>query len=238
MKHACRRLIAILGALCCLPAFAAPYPANPQLRTAIGAGTELLAKEGMAVEMLDAQTEGMALPLFAAGLNLNTGVCVVFYNSKPEDGLSQFFDGLDEKDMPVWLSAIAVHEATHCIEQREAYLRQHFDKVLPADIRHDDMTVQGYLSVVKSGAVVTWGEALADIASLLYIRRTEPERWIYFARGIAAMRHDLAGKWPEHDTSAWLNRIIAASAAAAPEQSIFDAAFKLRRQYKPGQEER
>jgi hypothetical protein len=228
-------LIAVLGALYCLSAFAAPYPTNSQLRTALGAGTELLAAEGMTVKMLDAQAEGLELPLFAAGLNLDTGVCVVFYNSKPEDGLTQFFGGLEEKDMPLWLSAIAVHEATHCVEQREAYLRQRFDKVLPADIRHDGMTVQGYLSVVKSGAVVTWAEALADIASLLYLKRAVPERWIYFAQGIADMRHDFAGKWPGHDTSAWLNRVIAANAEAAPNQSIFEAAFQLRRRFKPGQ---
>jgi hypothetical protein len=84
------------------------------------------------------------------------------------------------------------------------------------------------------GAVQTWGEALADIASLLYLKRAAPERWSYFAEGIAAMRHDLAGKWPEHDTSAWLHRVIAANAAAAPGQSVFEAAFELRRRFKPG----
>lgn len=233
MKPACRRVIAAFAMLGCLSASAAPYPDDNQLRAAIGAGIGLLAGEGMTLEMLDAQQEGLALPLFAAGLDLSSGICVVFYNSRPEASLRQFFGTLDEKDMSVWLSAIAVHEATHCVEQREAYLRQHFDKVLPKEIRHDNMTVQGYLSVVKSGVVETWGEALADIASLLYLKQAVPERWTYFAEGIAAMRHDLAGRWPEHDTSAWLRGIIAANAEAAPNQSIFEAAFQLRRQFKP-----
>lgn len=238
MKSTCRRLLAALALLCCLQASAAPYPDDGQLRTAIGAGAALLAGEGIAVEMLDAQKEGLALPLFAAGLDLRTGVCIIFYNSSPEDGLSQFFGKLETKDMPVWLSAIAVHEATHCVEQREGYLRRHFDKVLPTEIGRDGMTVQGYLSVVKSGAVETWGEALADIASLLYLKRTVPERWTDFARGFAAMRRDLAGKWPEHDTSAWLHRVIAANAETAPDQGIFESAFQLRRQFRPAREAR
>lgn len=233
MKSACRCLAAALALLCCLQASAAPYPDDGQLRTAVGAGAALLADEGMKVEMLNAQESGVTLPLFAAGLDLSTGTCVIFYNSRPEDGLTQFFGQLEDKDMPIWLSAIAVHEATHCIEQREGYLRRRFDKVLPAEIGHDGMTVQGYLSVVKSGAVETWGEALADIASLLYLKRAVPERWADFAKGIASMRHDLAGKWPDHDTSAWLHKVIATNAATATSQGIFEAAFELRRQFKP-----
>lgn len=234
MQPTWRRLLAALVLLFgSLPLLAAPYPSDEQLRAAIASGAALLAKDGMALEMLDARQEGLNISLLAAGLNLDDGVCLVFYNSAPVDGLSDFFAGLDAKDMPTWLAAIAVHEATHCFEQREAYLRQRFDKVLPKDFQRDNMTVQGYLSVVKSGAVETWGEALGDIASLLHLRRSVPDDWERFARGIAAMRHDLAGRWPEHDTSAWLYRVIAARPEIAPEQDIFEAALRLRRECRP-----
>jgi len=34
----------------------------------------------------------------------------------------------------------------------------------------ENITVQGYLAVVKSGSVETWAEALADIVSVLYFK--------------------------------------------------------------------
>jgi hypothetical protein len=212
-----------------------PYPTEDQLRTAIGEVAGLLKSEGIELEILDARKEGLTRPLMAAGLNQTTGVCLVFYNTKPEDGLIQFFDSIDQKDLPVMLSAIAVHEATHCIEQREAYVRKRFDKVLPPDFKRDNMTIQGYLSVVKSGALVTWSEALADITSVLYLKRAVPGQWVRFSNRIAAMRRDLAWKWPEHDTSAWLHKIIAADTGEAANQSLFETAFQLRRQYRPSE---
>jgi len=230
---ACRRWIASLALLCCVQVSAAPYPTDEQLRTAIEVGAGVLKTEGIELEMLDARKEGLALSLLAAGLSLESGTCLVFYNPRPTEGLTRFFDPLDEKDMPIWLGAIAVHEATHCVEQREAYLRRHFDKVLPPAFKSQGMTVRGYLSVVKSGAVETWGEALADIASVLYLKKTVPDRWIPFARGIAALRHDLAAQWPEHDTSAWLQEVIAREVGKATQQDIFDAAFRLRREVQP-----
>lgn len=238
MKSACRHLIAALALLCGLNAFAAPYPNESQLRTAIGTGAGLLKSVGLELTMLDAQREGVALPLLAAGLNLETGVCVVFYNTQPADKLAHFFAAMDTADLPVWLDAIAVHEATHCVEQREAYLRRRFDKVLPPAFPREGMTVQGYVSVVRSGAVETWGEALADIASVLYLQQATPARWTFFAEGIAQLRRDLAGKSPEHDTSAWLERLIAAQAGPAPGQNIFEAAFQLRRELAPCKGER
>lgn len=230
---ACRRLLAAAALLFCSCLSAAPYPNEEQLRSAIDAGGGVLKSQGIPLEMLDAQKEGLKLSLLAAGLNLNTGTCLVFYNTKPAEGLNQFFAGLEEKDLPIWLNAIAVHEATHCVEQREAYLRQHFDKVLPPQFEHHDMTVQGYLSVVKSGAVETWGEALADIASLLYLKEAVPERWTYFAQGIVALRHDLSARWPEHDTSGWLRQVIARNPVREPGQDVFEAAFQLRREFQP-----
>lgn len=233
MKSAWRHSVAALVLVCCVNALAAPYPTEDQYRTAIGEVAGLLKSEGLELEMLDARKEGLTRPLMAAGLSLSSGVCLIFYNTQPEDGLNQFFDAIDEKDMPLWLNAFAVHEAAHCIEQREAYIRKRFDKVLPPDFKRDDVTVQGYLSVVKSGAVETWGEALADIASVLYLKQAVPEKWMLFATRLAAMRHDLARKWPVHDTSSWLYKIIAANADRAAHQSLFEAAFQLRRQYRP-----
>ncbi len=49
------------------------------------------------------------------------------------------------------------------------------------------------------------------------------------------MRHDLAWKWPEHDTSAWLHQVIAADIGEAVNQSLFETAFQLRRQYLPSE---
>lgn len=202
------------------------------MRAAIAQAAELVRAEGLEVHALDALKEGIRQPLMAAGIHLASGVCRIYFNTRPEDGLTQFFAGLDERDMPTWLAAIAVHEASHCVEQREAYVRLRFEKVLPAHIMRGDMNVQGYSSVVKSGAVETWGEALADIASVLYLRKIQPERWTHFAGGIATMRQTLARKWPQHDTSGWLRSMIAANPDIGGE-SVFEAAFELRRRFRP-----
>jgi hypothetical protein len=231
----CRHSVAALALLCCSQASAVPYPTEDQLRTAIGGVAGLLSSEGLALEILDARKEGVTRPLMATGLNLASGACLVFFNPKPEDGLTQFFAAIDEKDLPVWLNAMAVHEAAHCIEQREAYVHKRFHKVLPPDFKRDDVTIQGYLSVVKSGALEAWGEALGDIASVLYLKQAVPGRWKQFANGLAAMRHDLARKWPAHDTSGWLYQIIAAELETAVNQGLFETAFQLRRQYRPGE---
>lgn len=234
MKRACLHLAAALALLCCINATAATYPTEEQFRTAIKEVSGLPKLEGLELEILDAGKAGLARPLLAAGLNLTSGVCLVYFNTKPEGGLIQFFAGMRQEIMPVMLSAMAVHEITHCIEQREAYIRKHFDKVMPPDFNRDNVTIQGYLSVVKSGALVTWGEALADIASVLYLKWAAPDQWVQLSNKIAAMRHDLAWKWPEHDTSAWLHKVIAADAGVAANQSLFETAFELRRQFNPG----
>ena len=234
MNSACRHSVAALALLWCMHAGAAPYPTEDQLRTAIGEIAGLLKSEGLELEILDARKEGVTQPLLAAGLTLPNGVCLIFFNPAPEDGLTQFFDTIDRNDMPVLLDALAVHEASHCVEQREAYIRKRFDKVLPPGFKRDNVTIQGYLSVVKSGVLVTWGEALADIASVLYLKRAAPDRWMLLANGIAAMRHNLAWKWPEHDTSVWLHGIIATDVSEAANQSLFDTAFQLRRRFRSG----
>jgi hypothetical protein len=131
------------------------------------------------------------------------------------------------------LNALAVHEAMHCLEQREALIHRRFDKVLPADMKRDTVTVQGYLSVLQSGALVTWGEALADIASVLYLQQVAPAQWAYFANRLAAMRHDLAAKWADHDTSAWLYKVIIADIDPAANLSLFETALQLRSLYRP-----
>ena len=233
MSFALRHAIAALALLSSYHVWASPYPNEHQLRTAIGNVVGLLRSEGVELEMLDALKEGLTQPLMAAGLSLPRGVCLIFYNTKPEEGLNEFFGALPEDDLPVILTAMAVHEASHCIEQREAYIRKRFDMVLPPHLERHNMTVQGYLSVVNSGALVKWSEALADIASVLYLKRTEPNRWRYFSNRIAAMRRGLAWKWPEHDTSAWLHPLIAAGASDAADPNLFAAAFQLRRKYLP-----
>jgi hypothetical protein len=59
---------------------------------------------------------------------------------------------------------------------------------------------------------------------------------VELAKRVAEMRHKLARKWPTHDTSPWLYKIIAADAGdiAVPSQSLFETALQLRRQYRPG----
>jgi hypothetical protein len=228
-----RKAIAVLAVLVGAGAHAAPYPNTDQLRTAIETAAALTKLDGLSLEMEDARQAGVKLPLMAAGLNLNNGVCQIYYNATPEDSLARFFDSVRSNDMPIWLSAIAVHEATHCIEQREVYIRGRFDKVLPPDVDRRGMTLKGYLGVVKSGAVETWGEALADIASVLYLRRTAPEQWLGFTQAIIAMRHGLASKWPSHDTSAWLKKLIDTREEAPQQLSCFEAAFELRRSLRP-----
>jgi hypothetical protein len=236
MKLACRHAAAAFALLCCGYASAAPYPTEDQLRTAIENAARLVKAEGLDVEMLDAQKVGVTQPLLGTRLNLGSGACQVFYNTKPEDGLTQFFQTIAANDLPVLLTAMAMHEATHCIEQREAFVHKHFDKILPPGFRPDGATVQGYLSAVKRGELHTWGEALADIASLLYLKQAAPDRWAELAKRVAGMRRDLAHKWPEHDTSPWLYKMIAADADtnASVNQSLFETAFQLRRQYRPG----
>jgi hypothetical protein len=233
MKSTWRYLCAALAAVLCAGAYAVPYPNEEQFRKAIENAASVLKAEDMRLEVHDAQKVGLAQPLMGAGLNVSSGTCLIFFNTKPEDGLTQVFDAMPAKDLPIWLGAIAVHEATHCIEQREAYVHKRFEKVLPPGLEHDGMTIQGYLSVVQSGAVTTWGEALADISSLLYLKKTVPDQWLHFAKGIAAMRRDLAWKWPAHDTSPWLNQVIAANPQLPADEDMFETAFELRRQFRP-----
>lgn len=213
---------------------AAGYPTESQFRQALDDIDSLVRSEGMALKVLDAQKNGLTRPLLSAGLNIEANSCEVFFNTLPEDGLTQFFAGISERDMPPLLRAMGVHEVTHCVEQREAYVHQQFDKVLPDAYRQDDMTIQGYSSVVKSGAVEAWGEALADIRSLLYLKQSVPEQWLDLAHRISAMRRELARKWPEHDTSAWLEQLIRANPDIDDTASLFDAAFRYRKQFRPG----
>lgn len=235
MKHSCRHAAAAFALLCCGYASAAPYPTEGQLRTAIESAAKLLKAEGLDLKMFDAQKVGMTQSLLAAALNLESGACQVYYNTKPEDGLIQYFETIAANDLPVLLNAMAMHEATHCVEQREALVRKRFDKILPPGFRSDSATVQGYMGALKSGALETWGEALADIASLLYLKQAAPGHWLELAKGVAGMRRELARKWPEHDTSPWLYKMIAAdaNADAIVNQSLFETAFQLRRQYRP-----
>ncbi|MCM2309505.1 MAG: hypothetical protein NDI91_18770 [Sulfuritalea sp.] len=233
-----RSLIATLGigawGLCCaMGANAAGYPTEHQFRQALDEVAGVVRAEGMELKVLDAQKEGLTRPLLSAGLNIEANTCIVFFNTRPEDGLTQFFASLGQRDLSTILRAISVHEVAHCVEQREAYVRQRFDRVLPDAYRQSDMSIQGYLSVVKSGALETWGEALADISSLLYLKQAAPDRWLHLARRISAMRHALAHRWPQHDTSAWLDRLIDANPDIDEGASLFDAAFKYRKQFRP-----
>jgi len=223
--------IAALAVLWPVGAQAAGYPTESQFRQALGDIDGVVRAQGMKLEVLDAQKNGLLRPLLSAGLNIDTNSCIVFFNTLPEDGLTQFFAGINEHDMPPLLRAMSVHEVTHCVEQREAYVRKDFDKVLPEAYKHEDMTIQGYYSVVKSGAVETWGEALADISSLLYLKQTVPGQWLDLARRISAMRHGLSDKWPLHDTSEWLDRLIDANPETGDQASLFDAAFQYRKQF-------
>lgn len=224
---------AAVAVLWTIGAHAAGYPTESQFRQALRDIEGLVRAEGMALEVLDVKEAKLTLPLLSAGLNIDTNSCLVFFNTLPEDGLVQFFSAVDERDMPVLLRAMSVHEVTHCVEQREAYVHGRFNKVLPDAYQHDDMTVQGYLSVVQSGAVETWGEALADISSLLYLKQTVPDQWLDLARRISTLRRNLAGKWPTHDTSLWIDRLIEVNPDVAEGASPFDAAFDYRRQFGP-----
>ena len=227
---------AAFALLCCGWACAAPYPTEGQLRAAIESAAKLVKAEALEVEMIDAEKAGMTRPLLAAKLNLETGACLIFYNTKPEDGLTQYFATIAASNLPVLLTAMAMHEVAHCVEQREAFIHKRYYKILPPTYRRHSATVQGYLSAVKSGALSTWAEALADIVSVLYLKQAAPEQWVELAHGVAGMRRNLARKWPEHDTSPWLYQLIAADANAdmAANQSLFETAFQLRWQYRPG----
>jgi hypothetical protein len=47
------------------------------------------------------------------------------------------------------------------------------------------------------------------------------------------MRVELAKTYPTHNTAVWLRQMVAADAGPAANQSLFEAAFALRRQYRP-----
>lgn len=233
MSRILPRALAALLLFCGVAAHAAPYPTADELRAAIGIAAGVARADGLTLEMEDARQAGVTLPLMAAGLNLKSGICQIYYNPAPEAGLAQFFEGVSVKNLPVWLSAIAVHEATHCIEQREGYLRGRFDKVLPPDLERRDMTLKSYLSVVKSGAVDNWGEVLADVASVMYLKQAAPDQWKSFAQAIIALRQELASKWPSHDTSPWLRNLLAANDDMPRQLNCFEAAFRWRRLLRP-----
>ena len=129
---------------------------------------------------------------------------------------------------------LAVHEVAHCIEQREAYVHKHFQEVLPPNVKLKDVTIQGYLSVVKSGAVEAWGEAFADIVAVLYLKKNRPADWQRFASNLADMRDQRARGDPEHNTAPWLRRVIAANAEIGATQTMYQTAFEMRKLYRPG----
>lgn len=238
MMRAARNWIAAAGiaasSLCgAMDADAAGYPSETQFRQALDQVAGVVHAEGMGLRVLDAQKEGLTRPLLAATFDIENNSCVVFFNTRPENSLTQFFASLGERDLSLVLRAVSVHEMAHCVEKREAYVRQRFDKVLPDTYKPSDMTTQGYISVVQSGALENWGEALADISSVLYLKQAVPDRWRYLARRISAMRHELAQKWPQHDTSPWLNRLIDANPDIDPGANVFDAAFKYRKEFRP-----
>lgn len=238
MMLAARRWIAVTviaasGLFGNVNADAAGYPKERQFREAIEDVAGVVRAEGMALKVLDAQKEGLSRPLLSATFDIASNACMVFFDTRPENSLTQFFASLTEPDMALILRAISVHEMAHCVEKREAYVRQRFDKVLPDSYKPSDMTTQGYISVVESGALENWGEALADISSVLYLKRADPGRWRYLARRISTMRQELAAKWPQHDTSPWLNRLIDADPEIGTDANLFDMAFKYRKLFRP-----
>jgi hypothetical protein len=219
--------------LACASAQALPYPDESQFRTAASTAERILKTESIPMELLDARKERVSRPLMSAGLSLRDGVCLIFFNVDPVADVQPFFDGMQTQDFPILMRALAVHESAHCVEQRDAYLNKEFDKVLPPTIPREGMNVQGYLSVVRSGAVEAWGEAFADLAALLYIKQEEPERWVDLAKQLLTLRIERAKLDPEHDTSPWIQRFIEERPSAVAGQTIFDRAFELRRLYRP-----
>jgi len=220
--------VLLLFALSASSLHAAPYPTDGQLREALAGVAELARSEGLELQVLDARKNGVTRPLMAAGLSTASGACVVFYNAKPADILLPFFERMAEADVPVWLRAIAVHEITHCIEQREGYVLGRFDRILPPGMAHQGMTLQGYVSVLRSGSVERWGEALADIAAVLWLQKNLPADWRRFAAGLLALRDELGERNPSHHTGPWLQSLLRADAPVPAEDSVFEAAFRLR----------
>lgn len=214
-------------------AFSAPYPTEEQYRKAIDEAARVVKSEGLVVEVFDAQKEGVNRPLMAAGLNLTKGTCMVFFNTLPRRDLIVFMESIAEKDLDVWLNMLAIHEVAHCLEQREAYIHKQFQQVLPPNVKLKDVTLQGYLSVVRSGAVESWGEAFADIVAVLYVKKLMPEEWIRFATSLADMRDSRARGDPEHNTAPWLRKVIANNAEMDASLTIYQAAFEMRKLYRP-----
>ena len=214
-------------------AFCAPYPTEAQYRQAIEEAARVVKSEGLEIEVLDAQKEGVNRPLMAAGLSLTSGTCMIFFNTSPRRDLIAFMDGIADKDLSVWLNMLAIHEVAHCLEQREAYIHKQFQQVLPPNMKLKDVTLQGYLSVVKSGAVESWGEAFADIVAVLYLKKAIPDDWMRFATSLADMREARARGDPEHNTAPWLRKVIAANAEVDATLTIYQAAFEMRKQYRP-----
>jgi hypothetical protein len=212
---------------------AAPYPSEAQMRDALEAVGDVARGEGLQLLVLDARKNGVTRPLMAAGLSTANGDCLVFYNYQPSDLLLPFFGRMAEADVPVWLRAIAVHEITHCIEQREAYVLGRFDRILPPDMAHEGMTLQGYVSVLRSGSIERWGEALADIAAVLWLQKAVPGDWRRFAAGLLALRDELSERNPSHSTGPWLQGLLRAGEGAYAERSMFETAFRLRGALRP-----
>jgi hypothetical protein len=219
--------------LTCAAAHALPYPDEAQFREAVTVADSYLKSQNIPMELLDARKERVSRPLMSAGLSLRDGVCLIFFNPEPVADVQPFFDAMPSGDFAVLMRALAVHESAHCVEQRDAYLNKEFDKVLPPTIPRDGMNVQGYLSVVRSGAVEAWGEAFADLAALLYLKQQEPDRWVDLARQLLVLRIERAKLDPEHDTSPWISRFIAEQPSPVAGQSIYERAFELRRLYRP-----
>ena len=198
------------------------------MRDELGAVADLVWNEGLELTVLDARRNGVTRPLLAAGLSTTNGACLVFYNTRPAEILMPFFERMAEADLPLWLRVIAVHEITHCIEQREGYVLGRFDRILPPEMAHAGMTLQGYVSALKNGSLELWGEALADIAAVLWLQKAATGDWRRFATGLATLREELAERNPSHYTGPWLQGLLRACDGAHAERSVYETAFRLR----------
>lgn len=212
---------------------AATYPNEAQFRRAIAEVAPVAAAESLVLEALDAQKENLKRPFMASGLSLINGNCMVFYNTQPFADLKEFFDTMPEADLPLWLRVMAVHEITHCVEQREAFVHRRFARALPPGHIVKGMTVKGYLSDVKTREVGLWQEALADISAVLYLQQAEPTRWKRYAEELAALRAELAPRHPAHVTTGWIEQMLEREPVVRKGESVFERAFVLRMELNP-----
>lgn len=226
-------LLFVLGALLASTiAWTAPYPTKTQFEDAIAAIAPMV-KQQAGLEVIAESGGGWDVSLMAA--NLARGKCRIVYDLEPTKEIIQdFFLPIADENLAAWLRAIVVHEATHCVQYKDAFMDGHLDGIVPPQYSRQITTIEAFILKRQEEPFTLWREAASDIAAVLYLAEEAPSCWRILVSHLYDIRRREASSAPEHDTSAWILGMLNSTQEPLVSQSnLFEAAFTLRVKLQP-----